>query len=110
MRGKEWNGTAGASEYGLISGTVDKITPKNIVWLWENRFAQKLNMLVGNPDVGKGLITYYIIACITTGRDWFDQKNTLPPSEVLIMSGEEDWDDTIVPRLMAAGADLSTVR
>lgn len=93
-----------------VSGTADQVTPKKIVWLWQNRIAQKLNMIVGNPDVGKGLITYYITACVTTGRDWFDGKNTLPSGEVLIMSGEEDWDDTIVPRLMSAGADLTKVR
>jgi hypothetical protein len=94
----------------IVSGTADQITPKKIVWLWQNRIAQKLNMLVGNPDVGKGLITHYIVACITTGRNWFDAKNTLPPSEALVLSGEEDWDDIIVPRLMAAKADRSKVR
>ena len=93
-----------------VSGTADQIVPKKITWLWPNRFAQKLNMIVGNPDVGKGLITHYIAACVTRGRKWYDAPNALPPSEVLIMSGEEDWDDTIVPRLMSAGADLSKVR
>jgi putative DNA primase/helicase len=92
-----------------VSFTADQITPKKIVWLWQNRFAQKLNMLVGNPDVGKGLITYYVMSCVTRGWDWFDGKNTIPASAVLLLSGEEDWDDTIVPRLMAAGADLSKV-
>ena len=92
-----------------VSGTADHIVPKKIVWLWPNRIAQKLNLIVGNPDLGKGLITYYVTSCITTGQDWFDAKNTWLPSEVLLLSGEEDWDDTIVPRLMAAGADLTKV-
>lgn len=97
-------------EMAPVSGTADQVTPKKVNWLWPNRIAQKLNMIVGNPDLGKGLITYYVTACVTTGRDWFDGTNTIPPSEVLIMSGEEDWDDTIVPRLMSAGADLKKVR
>jgi putative DNA primase/helicase len=100
----------GTSGYEPISGTADQITPKKIVWLWSNRFAQKLNLIVGNPDEGKGLITYYIAACCTTGRDWFDATNMVGPSEVLLLNGEEDWDDTVVPRLMAAGADRSKVR
>jgi putative DNA primase/helicase len=98
-----------ASKSELTSCTAEQITPKKIIWLWQNRIAQKLNLLVGNPDVGKGLISYYIVACVTTGKDWYDATNILPPSEVLVLSAEEDWDDTIVPRLMAAGADLSKV-
>jgi putative DNA primase/helicase len=93
----------------LISGTADQITLKRVVWLWLNRFAQKLNLLVGNPDQGKGLITQYVVACLTTGRDWFGCKNTLPPSEALVMANEDDWNDTIAPRLVAAGADMSKV-
>jgi AAA domain-containing protein/primase/DNA polymerase family protein len=92
-----------------VSGTADKIAPKKIRWLWPNRIAQKLNLIVGNPDLGKGLITYYLTARLTTGGAWFDCENDNPVSDVLIMSGEEDWDDTIVPRLMSAGADLSRV-
>lgn len=92
-----------------MSGTAADIEPKKIVWLWPNRFAQKLNMIVGNPDCGKGLITHYVTACVTAGRDWFDTPNPHPPSDVLVLTGEEDWDDTVVPRLMAAGADLHRV-
>jgi hypothetical protein len=100
----------GTVSYSAVSGTAADITPKKIKWLWPNRFAQKLNLLVGNPDKGKGLIAYYSIAQVTTGRDWYDAKNEMPAAEALIMSGEEDWDDTVVPRLIAAGADLTKVR
>jgi AAA domain-containing protein/primase/DNA polymerase family protein len=110
ISGKDSNATPATAEYESISGTADQVTPKKIVWLWPNRFAQKLNLIVGNPDLGKGLITYYIAACCTTGRAWFDATNTMEPSEVLLLNGEEDWDDTVVPRLMAAGADRSKVR
>lgn len=98
-----------SSDYELTSCTADQIEARRIVWLWLNRIAEKLNIIVGNPDVGKGLITYYLMACVTTGRDWYDVKNTLPPSEVVLLSAEEDWKDTVVPRLMAAGADRSKV-
>jgi putative DNA primase/helicase len=89
--------------------TANQVRTKKIKWLWEKRFAQKLNLLTGNPDVGKGLITHYIAACVTTGRDFFDAENTLPPSDVLILTAEEDWDDTAAVRLKAAGADLTRV-
>jgi hypothetical protein len=109
LNGHESKASPTPSEYAPTFGTADHITPKKIVWLWSKRFAQKLNLIVGNPDLGKGLITYYIAACCTTGRDWFDAPNMMGPSEVLLLNGEEDWDDTVVPRLMAAGADRSKV-
>jgi putative DNA primase/helicase len=91
------------------SCTADTIQPKQIRWLWTHRFAEKINLLVGNPDNGKGLVSIYTVARLTTGEPWFDAENKLPPSEALILAAEDDWDDIIVPRLMAAGADLKNV-
>jgi putative DNA primase/helicase len=69
----------------------------------------KLNLITGNPDVAKSLISIYIVSCITTGKDWFDSPNTNGVGEALMLCGGDDWADTIVPRLMASGADLSKV-
>jgi hypothetical protein len=93
----------------LMTETADKIKMRRVRWLWPNRIAVKLNLIVGNPDEGKSLTTEYIVACVTTGRDWFDGKNLNSPSEALMFCGEDDWDDTICPRLVAAGCDLSKV-
>jgi putative DNA primase/helicase len=46
-----------------------------------------------------------ITSRVTTGKDWADCKNTIPPSEVIIVSSEDAPEDTLKPRLMAAGAD-----
>jgi hypothetical protein len=97
------------SEFVPTSCTADTIQPKQIRWLWTHRFAEKINLLVGNPDNGKGLVSIYTVARLTTGEPWFDAENKLPPSEALILAAEDDWDDIIVPRLMAAGADLKNV-
>ncbi|MGH9690777.1 MAG: AAA family ATPase [Candidatus Acidiferrales bacterium] len=88
----------------------DQVTMKKLRWLWQYRIPLgKITAFAGNPDQGKSLATACCAATITTGTDWPDSKNTFPPSEVLILSGEDDPEDTLVPRLTASGADLSKV-
>jgi hypothetical protein len=88
----------------------DKITPKRLRWLWPQRIPLgKVTVFGGVPGIGKGLASIDVAARVTTGRDYPDAKNPLPPSEVLILSCEDDPEDALVPRLQAADADLSKV-
>jgi len=86
-----------------------QIQPKPLSWLWWNRFPTgKLSLIVGDPDRGKSLLTIDIAARITTGKLFPDGA----PSErgsVIMLSAEDDAEDTISPRLDAAGADVSRV-
>ena len=85
------------------------IRPKPLRWLWRNRFpAGKLSLIVGDPDKGKSLITLDIAARITTGRP-FPDGAPCERGSVIILSAEDDAEDTIRPRLDAAGADASRV-
>jgi putative DNA primase/helicase len=86
------------------------IKPKKVKWLWRNRIPLgKLTLFVGNPDNGKSMVATYVTATTSTGQSWFDETNSLPPSEVLIFANEDDHDDTTVPRLLASGANLAKV-
>ena len=86
------------------------IKPKRIQWLWPSRIPLgKLTIFSGNPDQGKSIVTLDVATRLTTGRDWPDSPNTNAPCEVLLIAGEDDPQDTIMPRLMAAGADLTKV-
>jgi putative DNA primase/helicase len=91
--------------------SADQITPRRVDWVWKNRIALgKLTMLDGRPGLFKSGMSLDIAARITTGREMPDgQSSGLPPSNVLVATAEDDWEDTVVPRLMAAGADLSRV-
>src|SRR6202041_206825 len=66
----------------------------------------KLNLFAGHPDLGKGMATMDLCARVTTGAPFPDTANPNPPKEVIIFSSEDAAADTLVPRLMAAGADL----
>ncbi|GEM_PF-5131968 len=37
-------------------------------WLWPDRFAIGLNLIVGDFGAGKSLLTCYLTACVTTLR------------------------------------------
>lgn len=94
--------------------TVEKlssITPKPITWLWPGRIPKgKLTVFAGNPGVGKGLATCSLAAIATTGGQYPDEAIAEhDPIEVLMMFCEDDAEDTVVPRLMAAGADLDRI-
>lgn len=81
-----------------------------ISWLWPNRFALgKLGLIAGLPDRGKGLITADMAARVTSGDTWPCDEGRAIKGRVLILSAEDDIEDTVVPRLAAAGADLNQV-
>jgi energy-coupling factor transporter ATP-binding protein EcfA2 len=80
-----------------------------IKWLWRQWIAQgKLHILAGAPGTGKTTIAIAIAAVISRGGT-FPDGTRAPRGNVLIWSGEDDWADTLTPRLKAAGADLSRV-
>src|SRR4029079_12407601 len=80
------------------------------VWLWPGLFARgKLILTAGDPGLGKSLITMSIASVISNGGQWPATREQCDPGEVLLVSGEDDLQDTIVPRLIAAGADRSNI-
>jgi putative DNA primase/helicase len=87
-----------------------EIKPEIITWLWENRIALgKLTLFLGHPGIGKGLITMDVAARVTTASPFPDCSNNYPVMDVLVFSSEDAASDTLVPRLMAAKADLARV-
>jgi putative DNA primase/helicase len=85
------------------------ITPEAIRWLWNGWLARgKLHIFAGMAGTGKTTIAIALASTITTGGK-FPDGSPCPIGSVLIWSGEDSPADTLVPRLMAAGADLSKV-
>lgn len=78
-----------------------------VEWLDEHRVALgKLTLLAGDPGLGKSFLTLDLAARVSRGE--------LPagrgPGAALILSAEDDPNDTIRPRLEAMGADLDRVQ
>lgn len=83
------------------------IQMKPLRWLWEGLIPLgKLTVIAGQPGLGKSQITAKLAAHITSGIPWPNGAHPRELGSVIIMSAEDDPEDTIVPRLVAAGADL----
>jgi hypothetical protein len=87
------------------------VEPKPVAWLWPGRIPLgKLTLLVGDPGLGKSLVSLDLAARVTTGTPWPDAPGQRQDAgDVLILSAEDDLADTIRPRLDAAGADPARV-
>lgn len=87
-----------------------QVVPQAVAWLWPDWLpAGKLTLLAGSPGTGKTTIALALASIVTTGGTWPDGSHRHDTGNVLIWSSEDDPADTLVPRLMAAGADLTRV-
>ena len=94
----------------FIKRIASQVTPTAINWLWVNRIVGgKLNLFCGHPSIGKGLVTIDIAAKVSTGTDFPDAANPNGAKKVLVFSSEDAAEDTLVPRLKAAGANCDNV-
>lgn len=85
------------------------IPPEAVSWLWEGYLARgKVHILGGKPAAGKTTLAIAMAATVTTGGTWPD-GTCCEPGNVVIWSGEDDPADTLVPRLIAADANLDRV-
>jgi len=85
------------------------LTPEPVQWLWSDWLALgKFHLLAGAPGQGKTTIAMAMAATVTVGGRWPDGSRC-EAGNVLIWSGEDDYTDTLLPRLVAAGADRSKV-
>ena len=79
-------------------------------WVWPGHFAlKKIGLITGLPNEGKGVLLSDIMAHITTGAAWPCNGGSALLGNVILLTAEDDINDTIVPRLMAAGADRERV-
>jgi len=94
--------------YGMTSAS--EIVPRPIEWIAEGFLARrKLTLLSGRGGTGKSQVAIAYIASVTTGSPLPEGGTPAVTGRVLVMAAEDDPEDTVIPRLIAAGADLSKV-
>jgi putative DNA primase/helicase len=82
----------------LITQYAADVTPEPVEWLWPGRVA-----------LGKLTLSIAMAATVATGDEWPCDGGRAPQGNVVILSAEDGAGDTVVPRLMAAGADCERV-
>ena len=101
------NGAGGHRDRVLVASG---ITRARVEWLWPGRLpVGKLVMLDGDPDQGKSTLSLDLAARLSAGRPMPDGHELAGAAPALVLSAEDGLNDTIVPRLAAAGADLDQV-
>lgn len=85
------------------------VTPREVDFLWEPYFVRgAINLLEGDPNVGKTYLLCEIAAAISGGRSLPGQSKG-KPANVLFMSAEDDPETTLVRRLIRMNANLSRI-
>lgn len=89
--------------------TMANVTPRDVDFLWEPYFVRgAINLLEGDPNVGKTFLFCELAAAVSSGRGLPGQKKPRA-ANVLFMSAEDDPETTLVRRLMRMNADLSRI-
>jgi AAA domain-containing protein/DnaB helicase-like protein len=84
------------------------VVPRRVRWIWDGRIvAGGLTLLAGREGLGKSTIAVDVTAQLTRGV--LDGECKGEPRTVIYVHSEDARDFTIVPRLTAAGADLTRV-
>jgi putative DNA primase/helicase len=95
---------------GIDTILASSVKPEDVEWLWDKRIPfGKLTIFDGDPDQEKSVVTMDIASRVSTGRG-FPGGATCEVGNVAIANVEDGIADTIVPRLMAHGADLNRIQ
>jgi RecA-family ATPase len=81
-----------------------EVEPRPVDWLWRGKVPLAgLTVLAGEPGLGKSLLSILLAARLSRGH--LDVRE----GPTLFLTAEDSREHTVVPRLMAAGADLDRV-
>ncbi len=87
------------------------VAEERLQWTWRGYIPKgKLTLMDGDPGLGKSTVAYDLAARLSVGSELPDGRPVCDgPSVCLIVSGEDDFADTIKPRLRAAGANMRRI-
>jgi hypothetical protein len=88
---------------------LSQVKTQQVDWLWQRRIPLgKITILDGDPGMGKSLLAIFIAACVSTGQPMPDGAPG-KQGKVILIAPEDAAEDTIKPRVEAAGGDPSQV-
>lgn len=104
------NGYGNGTLMGFRVTRMSDVAMRPVNWLWEGKIPLgKVSGISGDPGLGKSQITASMTAIVTRGGQWPVTRDHAPIGNVILLNAEDDNEDTIGPRLEAAGADMTRV-
>lgn len=110
-------GPASISGVSRATTCLADVPPTAVRWLWKGWLGLGcVSIFDGDSDVGKSTVTLSWASIVSNGRPWpatvINGKTLIsqhPPADVVLVGVEDDESHTVVPRLIAAGADRRRV-
>jgi putative DNA primase/helicase len=104
-----WEAAPGTKS-ALVTTAAADVEMHAVDWLWPDRFALgAINLIAGLPDMGKGQIAAFIAAAVTNGIALPCGEGQCVQGNVIWLNAEDNASTTVIPRLVAAGADLNRI-
>lgn len=86
------------------------VAPQEIEWLWDGYIPLGAPVLLdADPGTGKSTLTCDLAARVSRGSSMPTGVSPIHPGGVVMLNVEDDIARTTVPRLIAAGADLTRI-
>ncbi|MCG3042563.1 AAA family ATPase [Streptomyces sp. S1A] len=92
----------------IVFEPASELRLRQLRWLWHHRIPLgEITLLAGRANMGKSTLSCNLMAQVTRGD--LDGDFRGQPRDVVVLATEDAWEYTILPRLLAAGADLRRV-
>lgn len=90
--------------------SMDTIAAEKVDWLWPNRVPiGRITLLDGDPGAGKSFLCLAVATAVSLGASLPGSPKFRTPSNVLLLSIEDGFADTVRPRLDSMGADVAKI-
>jgi AAA domain/RepB DNA-primase N-terminal domain len=108
VRDVELEASPSVTRHAVLTRLAD-IEAQSVEYVWPGRIARgRLNLLIGDPGLGKSFVSLDVAARVTRGQFWPD-GGIAPTGDVIVLSAEDNAADTIRPRADALGADVARI-
>jgi AAA domain len=92
----------------VVVASAQSMTMRPPKWLYDRRIpTDAISLLAGREGIGKSTIAFDIVARVTRGE--LPGRYAGTPRSVGVVASEDSWESVILPRLIAARADLARV-
>ena len=86
------------------------VAPEPVHWLWNGYVARgKVNLVAGDPGLGKSWATLDVAARVTVGGETPDRQHIMEQGSVVLLTAEDGLADTVRPRIDAQGGNAQMV-